>query len=381
MPWKEASAMSLRLEFVLLAMQKGVCIRSLCRRFSISAPTAYKWITRYRKSGAKALADRTRRPKNSPSRTPENVEKAVLEIRAEHSWGGRKIHQRLLKLGHRDIPSPSTITEICRRNGFVDVKSTRPQRDLQRFEAPAPNLLWQIDFMGAFPLYQDRCFTLTVLDDHSRFSLNLSACANQQYETVRGHLQTTFRCYGLPYRILADNGGPWGSCGNDGYTQLAVWFIRLGISLSHSRVCHPQTLGKDERFHRTLQHELISRRSFSDLADCQNHYDRWRTVYNCERPHEALRLEVPASRYQPSLREFPESLPPIEYANTDIVRKVDPNGTISFHNRSFKIGRGLGGSPVAVRPTTTDGVFNVFFCHEQVDQIDLNNHLSSPNNV
>ncbi len=381
MPWKEASAMSLRLEFVMLAVQPDSNIRSLCRRYGVSAPTAYKWIDRYRGGGAAALSDQSRRPKHSPLRTPGTLERTILELRLEHGWGGRKIRQRLLDLGHRQLPSPSTITEICRRHGLCDTMPERPQRDLQRFEAPSANVLWQMDFMGDFGLYCGRCYTLTVLDDYSRFSLGLSACADQQHATVKSQLEATFRRYGLPYRILADNGGPWGSCGQDGYTQLAAWFFRLGIGLAHSRVCHPQTVGKDERFHRTLRFELISRRTFVDLQDCQRQYDRWREVYNCQRPHEALHMAVPASRYQPSQRAFPETLPPIEYASSDIVRKVDDKGLISFHGRRFKIGRGFLRQPVALRPTTTDGLFNVFFCHQYIDQVNLNNELAHPHNV
>ena len=372
MPWKEVSSMSLRLEFVMLAQQDNANIRALCRRFGISAPTAYKWMERHRTGGDEGLADRSRRPQSSPLRTSDAMEHAIVKLRSQHPWGGRKIRQRLHNLGYRNIPSPSTITAICRRKGFLPEDPRRSQRDYQRFEAPAPNLLWQMDFMGDFALRKGRCFTLTVLDDHSRFSLGLAACADQQHDTVKTHLTTLFRRYGLPQRFLTDNGGPWGSCGNDGYTKLEVWFFRLGIDVSHSRVCHPQTLGKDERLHRTLQTELISRRSFENLQHCQYHYDRWRTVYNCERPHEALQMDVPASRYQASHREFPETLPSIEYGVNDLVRKVDPKGTICFHNRSFKIGRGFSGHRVALRPTTTDGLYDVFFCHQLIDHVDLN---------
>ncbi len=380
MPWKETSAMSLRLEFVLLALQDHANIRSLCRRFAVSAPTAYKWIRRYRAGGAEALADQSRRPRHSPKRVSIPMEQAVVRLRQNHPWGGRKIRHRLLTLGYQQVPSPSTITAICHRHGLCDM-SKQPQRALKRFEASGPNLLWQMDFMGEYPLYEGQCHTLTVLDDHSRFSLVLSACGNQKHETVKEQLREAFRRYGLPLRILADNGGPWGSCGNDGYTQLAAWFFRLGIALSHSRVCHPQTLGKDERFHRTIQYELVSQRTFVDLADCQRHYDRWRQQYNCERPHESLQMAVPASRYQPSPRQFPETLPPIEYAATDIVRKVESKGTISFRNRSFKIGRGFAGQPVALRATALDGVYKVFFCHQEIDQINLNNNSTHPHMV
>ena len=376
MPWKTTTPMSLRFEFIQLALADGANIRSLCRRYGVSAMTAYKWIDRFQEGGVAALEDRPRRPHKSPRKIAAQMEQAIIDLRLRHpAWGGRKIRQRLIALGHRDLPSPSTITAVFRRQGLIDPSKGRPTRDLQRFEAPAPNALWQMDFKGPFPLFVDRCYPLTVLDDHSRFALGLFACPNQQMETVQYHLCTIFQRYGLPQRILADNGGPWGSCGHDGYTSLEVWFIRLGISLSHSRVCHPQTLGKDERFHRTLKAELLSYQTFTNFAHCQQHFDAWRDLYNLERPHEALQLAVPATHYQPSTRSFPESLPPIEYDAGDIVRKVQAKGDFSFRNQTFKVGKAFTGLPIALRPTATDGLYDVFFTWKHIAQISLNNHI------
>lgn len=377
MPWKATTAMSLRLEFVELALAERANIRFLCRRFGISAMTAYKWIHRYRAGGIRALEDRSRRPYTSPGKIASQVERSIVELRRRHpAWGGRKIRQRLINLGWRDVPSASTITAVFHRHGLIDPSEGRRTRDLQRFEAPAPNLLWQMDFKGDFPLLSGRCYPLTVLDDYSRFAVGLRACPDQQYPTVQQQLQSVFRHYGLPQRILADNGTPWGSCGNDGYTALEAWLIQLGIALSHSRVCHPQTLGKDERFHRTFKAELLSGRSFINLKQCQQQFDTWRDLYNLQRPHQALDLAVPASRYQPSARLFPEALPPIEYGPDDLVRKVHDKGEISFRNRIFKVGRAFIGLPVALRPTVVDGHYDVFFCHQRIAQIDLNNDIN-----
>ncbi len=309
MPWKAATPMSLRLEFVQLALASRANIRMLCRRYGICAMTAYKWIYRFQKGGVAALEDRSRRPHTSPRKIALLLEQAIVDLRQRHpAWGGRKIRQRLLKIGYQDVPSASTVTAVIRRQGLLDSSSSRPTRDLQRFEAPAPNALWQMDFKGDFSLLAGRCYPLTVLDDHSRFALGLMACANQQMETVQDHLCTIFRRYGLPHRILADNGGPWGSCGNEGYTKLELWLIRLGVDMSHSRVCHPQTLGKDERFHRTLKAEVLSQQILTDLEQCQYRFDLWRDIYNLERPHEALQMAVPATRYQPSSRTFSDRL-------------------------------------------------------------------------
>lgn len=377
MPWKTASAMVLRAEFVRLAMTESANIRSLCRRYEISPKTAYKWLDRYRDGGVDALSDRSRRPHSSPAKTEARLEDIVVALRRKHpAWGARKLHRRLTVQGYTDLPSISTISTILRRRGCIDPNESTKHRPCQRFEAPEPNLMWQMDFKGDFLLLRERCYPLTILDDHSRFSLALTACSQQRRETVQQHLITTFRRYGLPERILTDNGGPWASCGQDAYTELGLWLIRLGIGLSHSRVCHPQTLGKDERFHRTLHEEVIARHIFHSLDECQRSFDRWRSIYNFERPHEALDMDVPANHYRPSPRDYPEALPPITYDH-DIVRKVGDHGEISFHGKTFKIGKAFHGFPVALRPTVTDGLYNILFCHEQVAQINLNNDIQS----
>lgn len=378
MPWKAVSAMSLRLEFVLLAMNDTVNIRSLCQRYEISPRIAYKWLDRYRAQGPEGLNDRSRRPHHSPSRTAPTIEHLILRLREKHpAWGARKLRHRLLVQGYQALPSISTITAILHRHGCIDSIQTKKHQPYQRFEAAGPNLLWQMDYKGDFALRRGRCYPLTVLDDYSRFSLGLVACSNQRLETVQQHLIATFRRYGLPQRILTDNGGPWGSCGHDAYTQFDLWMIRLGIQRSSSSICHPQTLGKDERFHRTMVDEILMRHSFISLADCQLHFDQWRTVYNTERPHEALAMQVPLDRYHVSPREYPETLPPITYTG-DIVRKVGDHGEIYFYGREFKVGKAFHGYPVALRPTTTDGLYNIFFCHEHIAQINLNNHIPQP---
>lgn len=383
MPWKESTAMSERLEFIQLAAADGTNVRELCRRFTISPKTGYKWIHRHRDHGLEALEDRSRRPQQSPRRTPSGIEDSIIRVRDAHPvWGGRKIHRRLVDQGHLNVPSPSTITAILHRCGRMSQEESDKHTAWQRFEAPAPNLLWQMDFKGHFPFMNsaERCHPLTILDDHSRYALGLFACVRETHSVVQQHLVTVFRRYGLPYRMLMDNGQPWGTRGDTyRYTALTVWLVRLGIHISHTAVCHPQTTGKDERFHRTLQAELIRSSTFTNVDGCQLHFDQWRDVYNLERPHQALNMDVPATRYRVSPRPFPEHLPTIEYGPHDQVRIVQSKGEIYFRNRVFVIGKAFHRLPVAVRPTTTDGLFEVFFCHELIDQINLHHSGNSLN--
>ena len=356
----------------MLARAEGANVRELCRRYGVSPTAGYKWLARYAQEGEAGLVERSRRPKRSPARTGAATEQLILQLRAQNpAWGGRKLQRRLRDMGHAVLPSASTITEILRRHGQIDAAEADKHRAWQRFECEAPNRLWQMDFKGHFALEQGRCHPLTVLDDHSRFSLGLEACGNEREATVKERLVALFRRYGMPERLLTDNGPPWGGLGQTAWTSLGVWLIQLGVRLCHGRPYHPQTQGKEERFHRTLQAEAIGRRHFRDLVACQSRFDAWRQVYNFERPHEALAMATPASRYQPSRRSFPETLAPIEYAPGDIVRKVQTGGWISLRGCEWRLGKAFARHPVALRPTSKDGVFEVYFCHQQIGALDL----------
>jgi len=227
-----------------------------------------------------------------------------------------------------------------------------------------------MDFKGHFALATGRCHPLSVLDDHSRFALAVAACANERSATVQARLTEVFRRYGLPDRMLVDNGAPWGDTGDQPWTAFGIWLLRVGVGITHGRPYHPQTQGKDERFHRTLKDEVISRRAWRDLEQCDRAFEAWRHVYNSERPHDALGLATPASHYRPSRRAFPDQLPPIEYAPGEIVRKVQLNGEISFANRTWSVGKAFARYPVALRPTDVDGCYAVMFCHHKVAEID-----------
>lgn len=372
MPWPRGEKALLRSEFVSFAQFPTTTFRELCQRFGISRKTGYKWVARAQADPDASLVDRSRQPHHWPQRTSASMEQAVVRVRdANPAWGGRKIHRVLRNRGYPAVPVPSTITAVLRRHDRLPSPVTTAPHRWQRFEEPAPNELWQMDFKGPFTISQSPCHPLTVLDDHSRFALCLQACANQEGATVQAVLTTVFRRYGLPRRMCMDNGVPWGNGSPSALTHLSVWLIRLGITVSHSRFCHPQTQGKDERFHRTLEVELLRGNPFRSLSDCQRAFDRWRYKYNHDRPHEALALEVPVTYYQPSPRRFPPVLPPIEYSPDDQVRKVQGKGEISFLGHEFRLSRALRGQPVGLRPTASDGRFEVYFCHQKLLDLDL----------
>jgi transposase InsO family protein len=390
MPWKpEATTMELKAEFVQMADQSNANMSELCRRFGISRPTGYKWLRRYRKHGLDGLHERSRRPNNSPNQTPESIEQVVVAARRQDpGWGGRKLHHHLinqakdgdLSIRADQVPAASTITRILDRHGMLaDPGHASRRGSWTRFERDQPNELWQLDFKGEFRLgNQAYCYPMTLVDDHSRFSLAVAACPDQKRSTVQSQLRAVFARYGLPKAILCDNGPPWGAGlgwrdWGPFYTGLAVWLIQLGITVIYGRPNHPQGKGKNERFNGTLQAELLDHEQFANHNQAQDRMVAWRDRYNTVRPHQALDMQPPASRYQPSQIPFPEELPPIEYAPETITRKVTSKGTIRFQDRSFTVGKAFRGYQLALRASSQcSQQYDVFFCNQQIRTINLN---------
>ena len=368
MSWKECNSMSQRAEFLAFARVLGANITQLCRRFGISRKTGYKWLSRAQSD----LGDRSRRPLRSPRQTASAVEDHVLAIRQRYPfYGGRKIHHLLLREGVEHPPAASTITAILDRHGLLSPERRR-LRNWQRFEHAAPNVLWQMDFKGHFAMSRGgRCHPLTVLDDHSRFCICLAACADEQGTSVNRHLSAAFERYGLPQAILMDNGAPWGSSGQGLHTRFSARLIRLGISVWHGRPLHPQTQGKDERFHRTLKLEVLSQQpAWYDIPYIQTAFDRWRPHYNFVRPHESLGFAVPGSRYAPSARALPRFLPAVEYDSDFLVRKVMDNGRIKLLGQRYFVGKAFCGDLVGLRQVG-ESLFDVYYCHQRIVRIDL----------
>lgn len=374
MSWKESDHVSERLEFVNLASVAGANISALCERFGVSRKTGYKWLKRWKSKGKAGLQDQSRQPILSPHQTSASLEALVVELRQSHpSWGGRKLRKRLEELGHDEVPSPSSITRILHRHGLICSLESKKRIAWKSFERANPNDLWQIDFKGDFEMTcGKRCFPLTILDDHSRYSLGIVACANQQRATVKEHFRSVFHHYGIPRAIYVDNGNPWGnSNGRTRHSQLSAWLMRQDIEVIHGQPNHPQGRGKIERFHRTLNVEVLQDRRLSSLVDAQSAFDPWRSIYNHERPHESLDLAVPSSRYQLSDRSFQEVTEPFEYNDHFEVRKLDKETrTFHFMGKRYRFSEAFMDQRLGLSATDTDGVWSIYYCRFQIAELD-----------
>ena len=360
MPWREQDRMGLRAEVCAMVRQGALPVSEVANRYGVSRKTVYKWLQR--EAAGESLADQSRRPHTTPRQTPPEIEAVVLAVRDRYpTWGSRKLRVVVEREQGLMIP-PTTIDRILRRSGRIDPQARLEHRPLRRFERSAPNELLQLDFTGHFPLERGRCHPLPLLDDHSRFLLGLVACANEQRGGVEAMLTAIFERYGVPDAILCDHGPPWGTKqGRLGLTRLSVWLMKQDIAVIHGRPRHPQTQGKLERFNRTLNAEVIRGRTFRDLAEVQAAFDHFRDIYNQERPHQALDLATPMSRYHPSSRPYRATPEPFDYGAEVEVRRVDVTGRISWRGAIIAISDALAGEDVGIRPIQPEGTMEVIY--------------------
>ena len=368
MPWQPKDLMQTKLEFVTLALKDGANRRELCRRFGISPKTGYALIKRFAAGGASALQPRSRKPLSSPTQSAPQLEQAVVALRALHPrWGGRKLSAALGNAGVQP-PTASTVTRILHRHGLITPEASEACARWHRFEHDAPNALWQVDFKGYFETTRGRCNPLTILDDHSRYSLAIAACGKADTATVQSQMVQVFERYGLPLRINTDNGSPWGvpTQPRGSLSALAIWLIRLGIKVTYSAPYHPQTNGKIERFHRSLRTEFLSTAApFPDLKAAQRALDAWVIEYNTARPHQSLKMATPAERFiatAPSAA--PQTVLAADRGGQDWVsRTVTVNGVVCVSWQQVSIGRHWAGNRCDVH---VDGELLRFWIDDQL---------------
>jgi transposase InsO family protein len=288
----------------------------------------------------------------------------IVAVRMKHpTWGGRKIARTLVRQGLRTVPQPSTIDNVLARIGLTRKRPRRhrpghPGRPM--ITPQAPNDLWTADFKGQFRMRSGRyCYPLTVADQFSRFLFTCRGLPSTEHAGVQREFERLFREYGLPKAIRTDNGGPFASTGLARLSRLSVWWIKLGIHPELTALASPQQNACHERMHRTLKAEA-TRPPGAKAVIQQRKFNRFRTIYNIERPHEALELETPASVYTSSQRAYPERIAEPEYPAHFEVRYVSDNNGLRWNSEWINVGSVLAGEHVGLE-SVDDGKWWVYF--------------------
>lgn len=354
MAWNEVTPMEQKQRFVSLAATGRFTIKELCRDFTVSRKTGYKWLRRYQTDGLRGLQCRSRRPHGCVHQTAEKVERLILkERRKQPTWGPKKL-RALLRRHHRikDPPACSTIAGILRRHGL----SQRRRRHPGLYPAPPskltvpthPNHVWTVDFKGWFLLGKgQRCDPLTVCDLFSHYVLACRARPNQQFAGTLRAFRKLMRHHGLPKIIRVDNGTPFASIGLGRLSQLSVWWINQGIAVEFIRPASPQQNGSHERMHKDLKKEATIPPS-PHFAAQQRRFDRWQHTRNQVRPHEALKMLTPAQIYRRSQRRLHENDKPLRYPATHQVKTISVTGQLWHDRHHYHVGEAFAGCRVGL---------------------------------
>src|SRR6201988_2979150 len=308
MPWKETCPMDQRVAFIADWLRDEWTMSDLAYRYGISRKTAYKWVARYTGDPAHGLADRSRAPTQAGGAMADEVRDAVLALRRAHPyWGPKKLRAVLRDRAPRGAwPAASTMGDLLRREGL-----SQPRRRA-RYVVPltqplaaatAPNDVWTADFKGWFRTGDGtRCDPLTIADACSR-GVFCCRIVSPTDLGVRPWFERTFREYGWPRALRTETGPPFATPGPAQLSQLAVWWLKLGIQLDRIAPGHPEQNGRHERFHLTLQKETTTPPARTPRQQ-QTRLDRMRREFNTERPHEALGQQPPSRVHVVSSRPY-----------------------------------------------------------------------------
>ena len=297
-----------RYQAVLAVISDGETVTDVAARFGVARKTVHDWLAKYEAGGLEALGDGSHRPRSCPHQIDSGVEVAIARMRHAHpGWGPKRLVFELERAGVTPVPSESAVYRALKRLNLID-PSGRRRRDKKwkRWERGEPMELWQFDVVGGFLIAQGgagastfRAKALTGVDDHSRFCVSAFLMRRETSGNVCEGLARALRAWGVPGQILTDNGKVF--TGRFGRPPVEVLFDRVcrenGIEHLLTQPRSPTTTGKIERFHRALRAEFRTDRVFASMRVAQAELDEWVTDYNTRRPHQALGMATPASRF------------------------------------------------------------------------------------
>ena len=236
--------------------------------YGVAIRTLRRWTERLNKTDWD-LMDKSKRPTTIHTKITPEIEKKVLEIRKKTGWGENQI------VNHVNVSSWS-VNKILRKHKLTNPHKRRKKRNKYvRFEREHPNTMWQIDHSDQ--KIKDK-WLISVIDDHSRYSIGLFAVNRVTTNVVTKILDDLIKKHGKPREILSDNGSAYGL--RSKHSRFDRWCRRRGIKHIRSAVHSPTTCGKVERLFQTIKRELPFCKDINEFRMRYNHFRRHKSLDN-----------------------------------------------------------------------------------------------------
>lgn len=333
-------------------------VRAECHRVEVTTKTFYKYLRRFKAEGVDGFYPRSRRPLRSPTKIGAAVEDVVVRARKEldeEGWDAGADSIGFWIQDHLDrwppgqpVPSRVSINRILERRGMIErVPRRRPTRADRRFEADQPNSRWQMDGFETLLAEGTPAAVLQLTDDCSRMDVGLYAAPSENGDDAWDAFTIAAAEHGLPREFLTDNGPAFSGRRRGWISQFEANLHALGVHTLTSSVGHPQTCGKNERAHQTLQKWLAKQPTPRDLPELQALLDSYRDRHNNHRRRKHLDGLTPAERFNLGPLDGPGDTPmPFEA----IVRtgKVSTSGCLGIDKHLVGVGRKHAGKDVAI---------------------------------
>jgi len=288
-----------RLRAVKLHLEEGFPAEQVCRETGVSAETLRTWLERYRAGGEPALVPRSTSP--NPARGHEQIAPAVkaqmiAQKQRNPSFGVKRISQLLRRMLH--LPgSAETVRRTLHQAGLLEPASPRRPKTPPKprfFERATPNQMWQSDIY-TFHLAGKNAYLIGYMDDYSRFLVGLDLYRSQTAENVLELYRRACGEYGVPREMLTDNGRQYANW--RGLTRFQQELAKDKVHHLRSRPHHPMTLGKIERFWKSIWEEFLCRAQFDSFDSARERVRLWLQYYNHRRPHQGIGGVCPADRF------------------------------------------------------------------------------------
>jgi len=383
MPWKEQAVMDAREAFIKEYLEGSNSFQYLCESYGVSTKTGYKWRQRFMEGGYPALADMSRRPHRHSKQLTEDELCNVIKLKQTFPHFGPKKICELYNRAHKKDLSLSSVERILSKSGYTQKRKKRKINSLAHdaiiLEAKKANDIWTIDFKGHWlGRGGGKCEPFTVVDQYSRYILYCLPLAQSNTDHVMSVFIELFKKYGLPKIIKSDNGSPFAhGLSPRGITRLSNWLMSLGIHIHRIEPGKPYQNGKHERMHKDMK-QIIQKGPRLSLKEYSAALNLFKIEYNEQRPHEGIDMKFPCELYQKSERKYLLPSKDIIYPKDLQVRRVTRHGQIGYEGNKYTISGTLTGYLIGIKDE--DMTASVYFCDEQLGELDLELKQFVPNN-